>query len=298
LGCQAGQSSVQRRLLLALRASHGLAHSDFPAAHQIDQGTSLGLLGDREDFFRGSTKLQEASGNYGVVRVAELDKARRWVVRYEPSWFLGSELGNVTPAQLVEYDSAGHEIARRPLPPTPVFEPSRAQALVGLVTPPIEAVLLTWATEHSFAFARQNGGKDVQPLLFFLMLPGQYANPLSVAGVAADRNTVLAYRGLILLSALACALTCFWVARRYSFSRTGRLGWSLCGLLFGPAGLLLMLALQEWPARIACPNCRKLRVVTREACEHCGAGHALPAPDGTEIFEENVALLQPVLAAR
>ena len=56
-------------------------------------------------------------------------------------------------------------------------------------------------------------------------------------------------------------------------------------LLFGWVGLVLMLVLQEWPARVACPQCRKLRVVTRDTCEHCGARHASPAPDGTEIFE-------------
>jgi hypothetical protein len=46
-----------------------------------------------------------------------------------------------------------------------------------------------------------------------------------------------------------------------------------------------MLALQEWPARVACPRCRRPRVVNRDTCEHCGAPHASPTPDGTEIFE-------------
>jgi hypothetical protein len=47
---------------------------------------------------------------------------------------------------------------------------------------------------------------------------------------------------------------------------------------------------QYWPAQIACPACRRRRVVTREQCEHCGAPHAYPALDGTEIFEaDNVA---------
>lgn len=223
--------------------------------------------------------------NYGVVRVAQLKNPERWVVRYEPSWFLGSEWGNVTPGRLVEYDPAGREVARATLPPTPVLEMSSEQALLGLVTPPAEAALLTWATEHSLAAARQNGGKEVQPLLFFLVVPGQSFNPLGEVGAAADRGTILAYRGLILLSALVCALACFLLARRYSFSLAGRLAWSLCGLLFGPAGLLLMLAVQDWPARVACPKCDKPRVVTRDACEHCGVPHAPPAPDGTEIFD-------------
>jgi hypothetical protein len=57
------------------------------------------------------------------------------------------------------------------------------------------------------------------------------------------------------------------------------------GFFFGWVGLVLMLVLQEWPARIACPKCHKLRVITRVQCEHCGALPAVPAPDGTEIFE-------------
>jgi hypothetical protein len=81
-------------------------------------------------------------------------------------------------------------------------------------------------------------------------------------------------------------------------SRRGCLGWSLCGLLFGWAGLVLLLALQEWPARVACPKCHKPRVVARDTCEHCGAPHAAPAPDGTEIFEEVGAAPHAALAGR
>jgi hypothetical protein len=235
------------------------------------------------------------SDNYGVVRVAQLENPGRWVVRYEPSWFLGSEWGNITPGQLVEYDPSGREVTRGILPPTPVLEPSEAQALLGVVTPPAEAVLLAWATEYTVASARQNGGWEVQPLLFFLTVPGQSFNPLGGAGVAAGSSTILAYRGLILLSALACALTCFLLAHRAAFSPGRRLLWSLCGLLFGPTGLLLMLALQEWPARVACPRCRRPRVVNRDTCEHCGAPHGSPTPDGTEIFEPTAAAAHAAL---
>jgi hypothetical protein len=59
-----------------------------------------------------------------------------------------------------------------------------------------------------------------------------------------------------------------------------------------------MIALLEWPALIACPKCRKLRVVTREHCEHCGAAHALPEPDGTEILEPTAMAPHPALAGR
>lgn len=104
-----------------------------------------------------------------------------------------------------------------------------------------------------------------------------------------------------LLSAAACALICFLLARRYAFSHARRIGWALGGLLFGWVGLQLMLAVQEWPARVVCPGCRKRRVVSRDTCAHCGAPHAAPAPDGTEIFETTAevgrALCTPVYQA-
>ncbi len=106
------------------------------------------------------------------------------------------------------------------------------------------------------------------------------------------------YVALILLSAAACALGCFVLARRSAFSRARRIGWALVGLVFGWVGLVLMLVLQEWPARVSCPECRKLRVVTRETCEYCGAPHAVPAPDGTEIFEPMAATPVAALLGR
>jgi hypothetical protein len=54
---------------------------------------------------------------------------------------------------------------------------------------------------------------------------------------------------------------------------------------------------EEWPARIACPKCHELSVVTRDTCEHCGALHAAPPPDATEIFESTAAAPQVALTA-
>ena len=50
------------------------------------------------------------------------------------------------------------------------------------------------------------------------------------------------------------------------------------------------LSVQEWPARETCPDCKKLRVVDREHCEHCGADFAPPEKNGTEMFEPLVAV--------
>jgi len=49
-------------------------------------------------------------------------------------------------------------------------------------------------------------------------------------------------------------------------------------------GLLAFLSVQEWPAREACPNCKRLRLVDRQHCERCGADWAPPEKTGTEVF--------------
>jgi hypothetical protein len=236
--------------------------------------------------------------DYGHVGVAQLEAPRRFVVWYEPSWYLWAEAAKTMPSYLVEYDVAGREIARRTVSPRPLNAAPPGLALFGLATPPAEAAIIAGAARESVAAARQKQGLEVQPVAFFVAVPTQFFIPGEEPDMAATVGVVIAYRALILLSALACAAICFLLARRHSFSRAASLGWGLCGLLFGPAGLLLMLAVQPWPARIICPACRRPRVVTRDTCEHCAAPHALPTPDGTEIFEPVVATPDVALAGR
>jgi hypothetical protein len=150
---------------------------------------------------------------------------------------------------------------------------------------------------------RENNGAEVWLLHQFLLVATPYFTPGVRWLPRAHPDLIAGFAASMLVSALACALSCFLLARRFAFSRARSIGWALLGCFFGWVGLLLMLAVQEWPARIVCPKCRKLRVVIRDACEHCGAPHAAPAPDGTEIFEPAVELragkmLPRVLSAR
>jgi hypothetical protein len=92
-----------------------------------------------------------------------------------------------------------------------------------------------------------------------------------------------------LAAALVCLPVGWWVGRRYSLTLPSRVGWAAFHLVFGIPGLLTFLSVQEWPAREACPNCKKLRVVDREKCEHCGADFAPPEKNGTEVFETMAA---------
>jgi len=88
-----------------------------------------------------------------------------------------------------------------------------------------------------------------------------------------------------LVTALICIPIGWWLGCRYNLSLPARLGWAAFHLGFGIPGLLTFLSVQEWPAREACPNCKKLRTVDREKCEHCGADFAPTERNGTEVFE-------------
>jgi hypothetical protein len=255
---------LTRAFVLTDRSLHLVEESGAPVF-------SAPLVYDRED--------------YGLVHVGRLADPERFVVWYEPSWYLWADAGKNMPSYLVEYDTAGREIARRTLPPRPLPAPTYVKALFGVLTPPGEASILVGGTQDSISGARSDGGREVRPLLVLLLFTNQYFIPGVGWDARADGGVVFAFAALSLLSAAACTLACFLLARRYAFFRIRRIGWALGGLLFGWVGLLLMFALHEWPARVTCPGCRKARVVNRNTCEHCGAVHALPAADGTEIFE-------------
>src|SRR5262249_7603403 len=153
-------------------------------------------------------------------------------------------------------------------------------------------------TQHLFSDFRSSQGTEMWLLLQFLVQTTTFFIPGAGWNMRIDGGLVFGFTALMLLSAAVCGLACFLLARRHAFSRAPRRGWLLCGLLFGLTGLLLMLALQEWPARIPCPSCRQPRRVDRDHCEHCGAAPTLPTPDGTEIFEHTAAARPGVLAGR
>jgi hypothetical protein len=166
-----------------------------------------------------------------------------------------------------------------------MVEPSSAHIWFGLATAPGEAVILRGTMNAFESEVRENNGSEMGLLLPFLLTLTQFFLPGVRWLPSAHPGLVFGNLSLMLLAAGVSALICLVLTRRYAFSRWHCIGWTLCGLLWGLVGLLLLLALQEWPARIACLKCGKLRVVTRDTCEHCGAPHVLPAPDGTEIFE-------------
>jgi hypothetical protein len=225
---------------------------------------------------------------YVPVLAGRLEKPERYCVVY-PSWFrwpsvLEPEDYRNLEGRFHEYDLAGREIARQTLPPIRYQEASLAQALFGLATPMTEAASLVGASRYLRAKARSQGGMQ-KPVLLHDLDHTRYSIPGTAPDKATPSGLIPAYLALLISAATLSALACCLLARRYSFSFGSCGTWTLCGFLFGWVGLVLMLALQEWPARIRCAKCRKLRVVTREACEHCSAPHVAQEPDGTEIYE-------------
>lgn len=95
----------------------------------------------------------------------------------------------------------------------------------------------------------------------------------------------LAYILMPFGGAIICVGVGWWLGRRYHFTGQSQLKWAVFHLCFNLPGLLAFLCVQEWPAREACPNCKKLRLVDRKKCEYCEAEFAPPAKNGTEIFE-------------
>jgi hypothetical protein len=247
--------------------------------------------------------------SYRIHSVGRLENPRRYWVWYEPAWHLPLESLETIPGYVVEYDSAGGELAPRQIvpprpggaheftPPVPLFEPSSAHVWFGLVTAPAEAAVLKGTMHALQSEVRENNGSEMGLLLPFLFTLTQIFLPAVRWLPSTHPGLVFGNMALMLLAAGVSALVCFVLTRRHAFSRWHCLGWALSGLLCGPVGWLLLLALQEWPARIPCPKCGKLRVVTRDTCEHCGALHTVPAADGTEIFESTATVVHVAMTA-
>jgi hypothetical protein len=117
------------------------------------------------------------------------------------------------------------------------------------------------------------------------LLPPMISIPASI--LAQADNDFLFLRSTVLISVmlgLLCAAIAILRLRRYSFSTGAQVGWLIATTLLGIPCLLTFLCIYEWPARVRCPRCGKLRVVTNDHCEHCAAEFAPAAKVGVEIF--------------
>jgi hypothetical protein len=256
-----------------------------------------------------SAPLACPPSDYRVWSMGRLENPRRYWVWYAARWHLPLEtMENMPELQVAIYDAGGQEIWPRQTAmarpgvarDTPigsvVVESSLFHAFSGLVTPPAEAAVFAGAMRRLESQSREQGGAQIALPLQFLYFTTQSFLPGVRWDARRHLGLVVGFFGLMLLSSVACGLACFLLPRCYAVSRRSCIGWALTGFVFGWAGMVLMLVMNEWPARVVCARCRKLRVVTRVMCEHCGARQAMPAPDGTEVFEEEAEAPQPVMA--
>ncbi len=211
-----------------------------------------------------------------IRATAKLDKG--YAFWYEPGWFTYDEGGRTT--HIVVVSATGEELKRYDLPPI-VFESpptSWPHALWAVVTPVsgpvvVAGIQVGW---NWYWFGWDAAIKDLQQL-----------KPVFTGR---DGPFMILCVVVLLASAVVWAAIVYVITRRYSFSKRQAFWWMLGGFLLGPAGVLTMLALREWPVHVGCASCGRKRLVDRERCEYCGTPFPPMPPTGIEIFDEPEAV--------
>ncbi len=205
------------------------------------------LAPDGKELWRAKPAYPE----YNQVTVACLESNNQFALCTSPSWRAQGKSGGKLPEQVTWLDRDGRVLKSADLPALSYhpYNLGLAQKLFSLSLPPVLYVT-------------------------FPLLQGS-PWPSAIQWVLVKYS---------LTAALLCLPIGWWLGRRYSLPLPARLGWAAFQLCFGIPGLLAQLSVEEWPARETCPNCKKLRVVDREHCEHCGGDFAPPEKNGTEIF--------------
>ena len=99
------------------------------------------------------------------------------------------------------------------------------------------------------------------------------------------------FHGCLFAGSLLSALLTLVLSRRYGFNAAKSAIWSIGNLLLGPAGIVVMVSLNELHSRQVCAACGSRRLIGQRLCPSCSAALAPPSLDGREIFEPADALL-------
>ena len=117
------------------------------------------------------------------------------------------------------------------------------------------------------------------------VLPPTMSIPVALLGEDSGDMPFSRSEALVsIMLAMICAAIAMMRLRVYSFSTRAQIGWVIATAVLGIPCLLTFLCIYEWPARLRCPQCGKLRVVTNGQCEHCAGEFAPPSKVGVEIF--------------
>lgn len=88
----------------------------------------------------------------------------------------------------------------------------------------------------------------------------------------------------VLIASVLTASVMWWILARQHFGREKKVLWSFLAFVFGPAVLLLRLAIVPGRVILKCPDCQKKRPAELQECPHCHKPWPAPARDGREIF--------------
>ena len=210
---------------------------------------------------------------YPNLSLALSSDAARYFLWYGPASTLRLRERENTPSHVIELAADGQELRRFDLPPIlNRAAPDSWYDMLPLVFVPLGLAIAASGLSTNGDWV----GDQVSPMASRSLMDELSGNswPVVALGVA-----------LLLVSAIGCAVLMLVIGRRYAFGRAARYAWAVFGLFGGPVAVATLLALRDWPARQACPSCRRLRVVDRDLCEHCGAPFATPPRDATAIFD-------------
>jgi len=239
-------------------------NDDLIAISTGDKAYLLNRQGDRLK----TIPVDDADGRYDRVSIAALADGQRTFAWYHQMWT--GKHGIIKPSLLVELSSDGTVLKRYELP-----------GLVVIVTPALTPwpARVVWHVEPLVVVV----GEQVGEVLWMAHM-GVAEWPSRLHGMLGNRVLFIKLRTVLIWSVVFAVLNLLICWRR-AFGRSAMAAWAVWGFLLGPTGLLL-LCIQDWPARVSCHSCSRKRRVDRDNCEHCGSLFPKPALDGTEVFEQ------------
>jgi hypothetical protein len=263
-------------------------HSEKP--NRVVVGTNQAIYVLNQDGHQECAIPVEYDSRQYMFSLLRFDDPSRYAVMYRPSYFLGLVARESMESHQIEYGADGHELSRTTLPALPFSKPLAHQPWFGTLTSPAEAVVLL-TTSNSSLFRTKSENQAIGSKLQLSVLNEFYRILPSPRDLAEGLNNsrVRLYAIGLALNGVLGAVGCMWISRRLALAGTQAACWLGFGLIFGVTGGVLMACVHEWPARVSCPKCRKLRLVSRIQCEHCGSAHPPSLPDGTEVFAMTTA---------
>ena len=198
---------------------------------------------------------------YPSVSISKLDAPGTYAFMYHPSIdHFGDQVFDM-PRPLVIYGPDGQQVSTGEVPRRQ-YESGQlpiTQGFLGLIAPPAPCAI--------FEAVERIKHRQFRRYLTY------------------DRDLKITIAICMMLGGVVSLVINLRLAKRNAIGRGRRTLWAGLGLVFGPSGVLLMLCLLDWPARLRCQSCGKARRIDRFDCEHCATTFAPPEPDGTEIFD-------------